>query len=172
MVFNNCALFISDDQYCEFLTPSFALSGTAISDDEHPPTLSSMSSSELDALLSEMEKDIRSADRDLREIDALEKRGVAGAGKLAGESVSRDANRYDSECSMSTEHEALKPRLEALVTAHEQDLLKERELENRISALLEKHATKVFGLFHYPHSHCLSDTFTDRCSIRAICCME
>ena len=43
-----------------------------------------MSSEELDALLTEMEPDIRAADRDLREIDILEKRGVLAAGKLAG----------------------------------------------------------------------------------------
>lgn len=43
-----------------------------------------MSSEELDALLAEMEPEIRSADRDLREIDVLDKRGILGAGKLAG----------------------------------------------------------------------------------------
>ena len=43
-----------------------------------------MGSEEFDALLTEMEPEIRSADRDLREIDVLEKRGVLGAGKLAG----------------------------------------------------------------------------------------
>ena len=43
-----------------------------------------MTSEELDAFLSEMESEIRAADRDLREIEILEKRGVLGAGKLAG----------------------------------------------------------------------------------------
>lgn len=43
-----------------------------------------MTSEELDAFLSEMEPEIRAADRDLREIDILEKRGILGAGKLAG----------------------------------------------------------------------------------------
>lgn len=43
-----------------------------------------MSSSEIDALLSEMEADIQNADRDLREIDELVKRGITGAGKLPG----------------------------------------------------------------------------------------
>ena len=43
-----------------------------------------MSSEELDALLAEMEPEIRAAERDLREIDMLEKRGVLGAGKLPG----------------------------------------------------------------------------------------
>lgn len=44
-----------------------------------------MSAEEFDALLSEMQLDIKNADRDLREIDSLEKRGVLGAGKLSGE---------------------------------------------------------------------------------------
>ena len=61
------------------MTPAFALSGASA-----PPSYSSMSSEELDALLTEMEPDIRAADRDLREIDILEKRGVLAAGKLAG----------------------------------------------------------------------------------------
>jgi hypothetical protein len=43
-----------------------------------------MSSEELDALLAEMEPEVRAADRDLREIDLLDKRGVLGAGNLAG----------------------------------------------------------------------------------------
>lgn len=34
--------------------------------------------------MKEMEPDLRAADRDLREIQALDKRGVAGAGKLGG----------------------------------------------------------------------------------------
>jgi hypothetical protein len=43
-----------------------------------------MSTEELEAFLLEMEPDIRAADRDMREIEALEKKGVTGAGKLAG----------------------------------------------------------------------------------------
>jgi len=34
--------------------------------------------------MKETESDLRAADRDLREIQALDKRGVAGAGKLGG----------------------------------------------------------------------------------------
>lgn len=41
------------------------------------------------------------------------------------------------------EHEPLKPRLQALVKAHEEDLAKAASLESRIGALLERHATKV-----------------------------
>jgi hypothetical protein len=42
-----------------------------------------------------------------------------------------------------TEHEPLQPRLRALMAAHQEDLAKATELENRIGTLLEKHATKV-----------------------------
>lgn len=73
----NC---VSDDQHAHLLTPSFALSGLL----PDPPAYENMSSSELEAFLTEMENDIRAADRDMREIDVLEKKGVTGAGKLAG----------------------------------------------------------------------------------------
>jgi hypothetical protein len=43
-----------------------------------------MSTSEMEAFLTEMEADVRAADRDMREIEVLEKKGVTGAGKLAG----------------------------------------------------------------------------------------
>ena len=50
------------------------------------------------------------------------------------------------------DHEPLQPRLQALVTAHAEDLAKAASLENRIGALLEQHATKVrvcVGGCHY-----------------------
>lgn len=43
-----------------------------------------MSASELETFLAEMEPEIRAADRDMREIEMLEKKGVASAGKLIG----------------------------------------------------------------------------------------
>lgn len=43
-----------------------------------------MSASELETFLAEMEPEIRAADRDMREIEILEKKGVASAGKLPG----------------------------------------------------------------------------------------
>lgn len=49
-----------------------------------PPSYENMSPEELEAFLAEMEPDIRAADRDMREIEASEKKGVTGAGKLAG----------------------------------------------------------------------------------------
>jgi hypothetical protein len=83
-----------------------------------------MSPAEMDALLAEMEPDILSADRDLREIAVLEKKGVAGAGRLA-------------------EYEALQPRLEALLESHAQDVVRANELEARIAGLIEKYASHV-----------------------------
>jgi Cu+-exporting ATPase len=60
--------------------PSFVLSDTV----PDPPTYDKMSAEELDAYLTEMEPEIRTADRDMLEVEALEKRGVTGAGKLLG----------------------------------------------------------------------------------------
>ena len=48
------------------------------------PTYENMSAEELDALLSDMEPDVRAADRDMREIELLEQKVVLSAGKLAG----------------------------------------------------------------------------------------
>lgn len=47
---------------------------------------------------------------------------------------------------MGLDYKPLQPRLQALVKAHEEDLFKAASLENRIAALLEKHATKVDAL--------------------------
>ncbi|KAI0369841.1 hypothetical protein BV20DRAFT_339721 [Pilatotrama ljubarskyi] len=109
------------DQYAHLLTPQFALSGSLPID---PPTYENMSPSELEAFLCEMETDIRAAERDLREISALEEKGVTGAGKLG-------------------DHEALQPRLEALLTAHDEDLNAAADLEKRIALLMDRYATNV-----------------------------
>ncbi len=102
------------------LTPAFALSATL----PNPPTYENMSPSELDAFLAEMEPDIRAAERDLREICALEDKGVTGAGKLG-------------------DYEALQPRLETLHKAHDEDLKMAAELEKRIALLMNHYATNV-----------------------------
>ncbi|KAI0730948.1 hypothetical protein C8Q76DRAFT_766437 [Earliella scabrosa] len=107
------------EQYAHMLTPAFALSGTL-----NPPTYENMSSTELDAFLTEMEPDIRAAERDLREISALEGKGVTGAGKLG-------------------DYEALQPRLEALLKAHDEDLRMAADLEKRIALLMDHYATNV-----------------------------
>ena len=70
-----------DDQHAHLLTPSFAFSETV---SPPAPSYNTMSDEEVEALLVEMEPAIRAAERDMREIEALEGRGVTGAGKLAG----------------------------------------------------------------------------------------
>jgi hypothetical protein len=73
---------VIDDQHSHLLTPTFALSGILPTS---PPSYENMSASELETFLSEMEPEIRAADRDMREIEMLEKKGIASAGKLTGE---------------------------------------------------------------------------------------
>jgi Cu+-exporting ATPase len=72
--------FDIDDHHAPLLMPSFVLSETVTD----PPTYDKMSAEELDAYLTEMEPEIRTADRDTLEVEALEKRGVTGAGRLPG----------------------------------------------------------------------------------------
>jgi len=109
------------EQYALYLTPSFALSGTLPIE---PPTYENMSPSELEAFLSEIEPDIRAAERDLREIKALEDKGVTGAGKLA-------------------DYKDLQPRLDALLRAQEEDATKAAALERRVAGLMDRYATRV-----------------------------
>ncbi|KAJ7760562.1 hypothetical protein B0H16DRAFT_1312823 [Mycena metata] len=107
------------DQHAHLLTPSFALS--------EAPTYESMSASEIEAFLVEMEPDIRAAERDTQEIEALEKKGVTGAGKLA-------------------DYETFQPRLDTLLKAHHEDLELAASLEKRVARLMENHATQVDAL--------------------------
>ncbi|KAF7370602.1 hypothetical protein MSAN_00693000 [Mycena sanguinolenta] len=107
------------DQHAHLLTPDFALS--------EAPKYESMSASELEAFLVEMEPDIRAAERDMQEIETLEKKGVTGAGKLG-------------------DYETFQPRLDALLEAHRQDLDLVASLEKRVARLMENHATHVDAL--------------------------
>jgi hypothetical protein len=50
------------------------------------PSYEELDESELEVLLRDMEPELRTADRDLREIQDLDKSGVTGAGRLAGRS--------------------------------------------------------------------------------------
>jgi len=75
----------SDDRHAHLLSPAFALSGLI----SEAPNYKQLSVDEIDALLLEMEPDIRAADRDLQEIDELEKKGVTGPGKLPGSFIFR-----------------------------------------------------------------------------------
>jgi len=111
------------DQYAHLLTPAFALSGAL----PEPPTYDDMSSEELDAFLTEMEPDIRAADRDMREIEVLVQKGVTKAGKLA-------------------DFEELTPRLDTLLKAQMEDLELAATLEKRIALLMDRHATHVDAL--------------------------
>lgn len=77
-----------------------------------------------DALLADMETDIRQADSALREIATLETAGATGAGKLA-------------------QHEELQPRLRALIQAHEDDMEAASRLERRVAELLRRYAVEV-----------------------------
>jgi len=112
------------DQHAHLLTPSFALSGSLSGS---PPSYENMSPSELEAFLLEMEPDIRAADRDMREIDILEKKGVTGPGKLP-------------------DYEGLRTRLDSLLKAHKEDRRIATSLEKRIAGLMERHATHVDAL--------------------------
>ena len=96
-----------------------------------------MTAAEVEAMLAEMEPDIRAADRDLREIELLEKKDITAAGKLS-------------------DYEVLQPRLDALMKAHGEDLHKAAELEKRIAALMNRYATNVRSRF--PLSSQYSDT--------------
>ena len=60
----------------------FALSGTL--PNSAPPEYADMSPAELAAVAVELELDIRAADNDMREITALQERGVTGARSLSG----------------------------------------------------------------------------------------
>lgn len=111
----------SDDQHKQYLTPAFALSGTL---PIQQPLYENMSPSELEAYLTEMDADIRAADRDLREIDMLEKKDVTAAGRLP-------------------EYQPLQPRLDALAEAHEDNRRKRVELEQRIAKVMNQYANNV-----------------------------
>ncbi|ESK96499.1 hypothetical protein Moror_7007 [Moniliophthora roreri MCA 2997] len=110
------------DQHAQYLTPSFALSGL-----HETPTYENMTPTELETYLKEMESDIRSADRDMREIEALEQKGVTSAGKLAS-------------------YVPLLPRLDKLMKAYAEDAERVEKLEKRIAGIIESHATYIDAL--------------------------
>ncbi|KAA1469119.1 hypothetical protein DENSPDRAFT_857717 [Dentipellis sp. KUC8613] len=112
------------EQHAELLTPAFALSGTLPTT---PPVYQNMSPSELEAFLAELEPDIRAADRDMREIDMLEKKGVTAAGKLP-------------------DYEPLQPRLTALIARHHEDAQMASALEKRVANIMKQYATQVDNL--------------------------
>ncbi|KAI6041274.1 hypothetical protein EDC04DRAFT_2670104 [Pisolithus marmoratus] len=112
------------DRHAHLLTPTFAYSGTPSGSSL---SYENMSAEELEALLAEMEPDIRAADRDMREIELLVQKDVLGAGKLS-------------------DHEVLQPRVQRLLAAQEEDLKLAASLEKRIANLVDRHATHVDAL--------------------------
>ncbi|KAI0339483.1 hypothetical protein BDW22DRAFT_1486931 [Trametopsis cervina] len=116
------------DQYKNYLTPAFALSGV-LPPTPSAPLYSHMSPSELDAYLSEMDPDIRAADRDLREIEMLTAKEVGGAGRL-GEYRER----------------GLEGRLGELVREREEMGRKWREVEERVARVVNSYATTTDAL--------------------------
>ncbi|KAI0032292.1 hypothetical protein K488DRAFT_50182 [Vararia minispora EC-137] len=107
-------------QHAHLLTPAFALSGTLPA----PPAYADMAPAEFDAFLSELEPDVRAAERDMREIAVLEDKGVTGAGRLP-------------------DYEALQPRLDALLVRHAEDARRAAMLEARIAAVVQHYASQV-----------------------------
>jgi len=115
----------SDEQHAQYLAPAFALSGTLPT--TAPPEYADMSPAELAAVAAELETDIRAADNDMREIAALQERGVTGAGSLS-------------------DNETLQPRLEALLLRHGEDLERAAALEKRIAKIVRQYTLQVDGL--------------------------
>ncbi|KAF8347903.1 hypothetical protein F5887DRAFT_1130843 [Amanita rubescens] len=120
------------DPHTHLLTPTSALSGILADSRQGPlqgaaPEYANMSPEEFEALLQEMEPDIRAADRDMREVELLERKGVTGAGKLA-------------------DYEKLKPALENLIKAYKEDLELVASLEKRIATLMNRNTTQVDAL--------------------------
>ena len=134
--------FVLDDQNAHLLTPSFALAGVL----PDPPTYDKMTPEEINAFLTEMESDIRAADRDMIEIEALEKKGITASGKLPGQFAVFTALAPFTDtcmCAFLQDYEKLEPRLKALLKAHEEDARLAETLEVRISSLVDRHATYV-----------------------------
>ena len=113
-----------------------------------------MSSEEFTAYLTDMEQEIRQADRDMRDIEALEKRGVLNAGKLSSELAQAISPLYFFVIYLTQlVYDELLPRLQNLITAHEEDLHTAANLEKRIGALLQRYSTQVCLLFDISTRH-------------------
>ena len=90
-----------------------------------------------------MESDIRNADRDLRDIETLDKKGVTAAGRLEGVSFANARNVNVNSCERTLEHESLQPRLDKLVRATKEDLAMYLSLESRVARVLEQYTSQV-----------------------------
>ncbi|KAG8942908.1 hypothetical protein FRC04_003308 [Tulasnella sp. 424] len=134
----------SYNQYAHLLSPAAATSPVGSSE---IPMYDTMPDQEFETLLAELEPDIRAADRDLREIDALDSKGVSAAGKLPGKHrtcvLRRRVLGINCVFHFFLEHEALKTRLQALEVASQQDLEMYDRIEARISNILQSYASHV-----------------------------
>lgn len=102
-----------------------------------------MSSDEFDALLAEMEPEIKSAEGDLRAIEVLENKDVLSAGKLTGLLPVLRLYYPGHSSNEPSDYEPLLPRLERLVKLHEEDSQTAAALEKKVASILERYATQV-----------------------------
>ncbi|KAE9387509.1 hypothetical protein BT96DRAFT_837520 [Gymnopus androsaceus JB14] len=109
------------DQYERYLTPAFSLGLL------EEPSYENLSSFDLAAYLHDMEPEIRSADTDMQEIEALLRKGAAEAGKLPN-------------------HVDLEPRLAALRKSQQENKERANALERRVADIIENHTTYIDAL--------------------------
>ena len=103
------------------------------------------------SLILESENDIRATERELRELEALDRRGLAGAGHLAGETLLP----YGSSQSLTpcpSEHEQLKPQLDDLLASLPALVESYAQTEDRVTRLLNRYNEYVRPLncLHLP----------------------
>ena len=107
------------DLNAPLLRPPLPTDGLHAAGDEPAPTAEVKA-----ALVLEAEADIRATERDLRELEALDKRGLAAAGSLAG-------------------YEALRPRLAELSGELPSVVRSYAALEDRVTSLLQRYGDHV-----------------------------
>lgn len=112
----------------------------------NPPDSNDLSTQAKISLILEAEHDIRSLERDLRDMETLNQRGVVEAGKLPGASVlgeNQMRNAADSSLSYLAEHEALKAPLKQLEKDAKPAAAKYASLEARTNTLLRNYNDHV-----------------------------
>ena len=124
-----------DDQYAHLLTLSGIIPNAL-------PSYENMTPSEFETFLQEMEPDIRAADRDMREIEALDQKGVAAVGKLTSACPALRLFLTHSN-DQPTDYQTLRPRIKALLEAHKQDVELAASLEKRTAALINQNGAHV-----------------------------
>ncbi|KAI9437945.1 hypothetical protein H4582DRAFT_2111564 [Lactarius indigo] len=122
------------EQHAQYLTPTFALSGTLPT--TAPPEYADMSPAELAAVAAELEPDIRAADNDMREIEALQKRGVTGAGSLSGAYI----------IPPHLQRSVAAPTRDASVATLQRTSSAPPSLEKRVAKIVREYALQVDGL--------------------------